>query len=377
MKIAINCSYYGSKGGGIKEYIYNLVSNLNKVLKKPDTIICYIPKDQLQFWIDTMPANIRYKCTPFTIKQPIRRSLFQQRFWSHEEKKEQFDIFHSPFFYAPKLKNALTILTVHDLRFMKYPESYTFLRVKYLRYKVPKALKAADSVITISEFTKNEAVKYFSVDTNKFKVIHEAVNLENFSSENEMYTDNLKQKCIKKDNYILAVGHIEPRKNYNRLIKAFDKLVHEKNINYKLVIVGKENYKTESTLKLIEESPNTIYLGWVQFKELLWLYSNCIFHVFPSYYEGFGFPTLEAAAFGKVTIAANASSIPEIGNDGAIYFNPFSIEDIYEKLAEAIYNPNLILEKSHNAIKNLDNFSWLKNAQETYDVYMKTFGRLL
>ncbi|WP_445736992.1 glycosyltransferase family 4 protein [Mariniflexile sp.] len=369
MKIAINCSFYFPKGGGIKEYIFNLVINLNEILKKQDSVICYISKDQEKYWVETMPSNIIYKLTPFTSKQPIKRSLLESFFWLKEEKKEQFDVFHSPFFHAPKLKRIPIILTVHDMRFKKYPETYGFLRLKYLEYAVVKSVKTSKSIIAISNFTKGELMSEYNINENKITVIHEAVNKENFNINSVKFTQKLKDKGIKKDNYLLCVGHVEPRKNYERLIIAFDKLVDKKNIDKKLVIVGKENFKVEPTMKLINQSDNVVYLGWVDFGELLWLYQNCLFHVFPSYYEGFGFPILEAAIFSKMTVGSNAASIPEIAGDGGIYFDPFSINSIYNNLVNVIEDESLLNEKIEKTRKNLNNYSWNKNAQKTYELY--------
>jgi glycosyltransferase involved in cell wall biosynthesis len=371
MKIAINCSFYFPKGGGIKEYIYNLVINLNKILKPEDRIICYLSKDQENYWLESMPSNIAYKLTPFNSNQAIKRSLLERFFWLKEEKNAIFDIFHSPFFHAPPLKHTPILLTVHDMRFKNYPETYSFLRLKFLQYAVDRSIKASKAIIAISRYTKNDLIKEYNESKHKITVIHEAVNKDNFNVNNAKFTQNLNDKGVKEGKFFLCVGHIEPRKNYDRLIVAFDRLVNEKGIDQKLVIVGKENFKTESTMKLIEKNRNVIHLGWVEFNELLWLYKNCLFHIFPSYYEGFGFPILEAAIFSKVTVGSNACSIPEIAGEGGIFFDPFSIDSIYNKIDSLIHDESLLNEKKMKTEENLKHFSWIKNAEETYELYKR------
>ncbi len=369
IKIAINCSYFIPKGGGIKEYIQNLVCHLIKMDNKGFEFIFYIANGQEKFWGEHMPSGLHVKTTPYKSNQQIKRSLFQQKFWYQEEKEEQFTIFHSPFLYSPKFKKAKIILTVHDLRFKVFPETYTFLRGRYLMYKVPKSLKKADHIVSISDFTKLEIIKHFRTPSSKITVIHEAVNASSFNVNNQLESDRIKESGLIAGEYLLAVGHVEPRKNYVRLIEAIDQLNSELGANLKLVIVGKTSFKSDESIQAIQHSPNVIYLNFVEFGELLWLYNNCKFHIFPSIYEGFGFPSLEAAIFGKATAGANVSSIPEITGEGGIYFDPFSTEDMKMKIKALYSNEKLLKEKSLLAVKNLEGFSWKRNAEQTIQVY--------
>lgn len=374
LKVAINCSFYIPKGGGIKEYIYNLVVNLAQLASKEIDFVFYVAKGHEKLWEETMPSELIYKSTPYYSNQQIRRSLFQQRFWYNEEAVEKFDIFHSPFLYSPKFKKAKVILTVHDLRFKVFPETYTYLRCKYLSYKVPKSIKAAEKIISISEFTKQEIVTYFGVNENKITTIHEGVNLNQFVNNSTLESSLAIEKELRSQQYILAVGHVEPRKNYVRLIEAFDKVVEETGVEMKLVIVGKTSFKSEDSINAMARSKNVVYVNFVEFSDLLWLYANCRFHVFPSYYEGFGFPSLEAAAFEKATAAASLSSLPEITGDGGVYFDPFSINDIVEKLKMLLFNDSLLKEKSDCAVANLNRFSWKENAEKTIALYLDLFN---
>jgi glycosyltransferase involved in cell wall biosynthesis len=367
MKIAINCIYYEA-GGGIGEYIYNLVRELVNLEGSHDFVF-YLTKKSENKFIEVTKGKGCIKIFPFDSNKKIKRALLQNVFWKNEERIEKFDVFHSPFFYGPKFKRAKTILTVHDLRFLNYPESYEIKRLLYLKYAVKKAIKEASRIITISNFTKNEICKFYNIETSKINVIYEAIDKNSFRVNGDNNVRLIKNESIVSLTYILAVGHLEPRKNYIRLIDAYLDLPEKIRENYKLVIVGRQNYDFKKIIRKIKKSDGVIYLDFVTRDDLLWLYANCKIHAFPSYYEGFGFSSLESGIFGKPTIGANQSSIPEISGKGGLYFDPFSIEDMKNKIIEVLSDDFLYKKLSENALVNTEKFSWKQNAIETNQVY--------
>ena len=368
MKIAINCIYYTPKGGGITEYIHNLIKELTK-LNHHHNFIIYVNREAEKQMNDIVGGNARIKTFPFLEAQKYKRSLFQQRYWTGQEKTEKFDLFHSPFFHAPKFKHARVVLTVHDLRFLNYPLSYKLLRLIYLLFEVKRSIKKAEHIIAISQFTKNEIVKHYHVDGSKIEVIHEAVDAEGFKISNNLSTLTISNTRIERNKYILAVGHIEPRKNYLNLIKAYSKLPSSIRENYRLIIVGKKNHNYKKVLDAIKSTEDIHYLNFITREELTWLYANCKIHAFPSFYEGFGFPSLEAGLFGKPTVGANQSSIPEVAGKGSLYFNPFSTDEIKQSLQKLLGDDKLYNKIANNAAENVKQFSWEENAKKTLRIY--------
>jgi len=366
MKIAFNCSYYMPKSGGIKEYIYNLLTNLVSIEKQIEYII-YVSSDNYQYAIETLPKECRIKKTPFSSKTPIQRSLFENTFYLREEAIEKFDIFHSPFFHSPKLKKAKVIITVHDLRLYRYPQTYSFLRYLFLRYKVKMSVKRADAIVAISDFTKQELISLCRVEPTKITVIHEAVNRNFFSATTINNYDPDLHNDIKYGDYILSVGHLEPRKNYEKLITAFNKI---NNKNIKLVIVGQKNHGYSKVLDLVKQNKNIFYLEFVDSHLLLWLYKNAKLFIFPSFYEGFGFPPLEAALLGTVSAVSNISCMPEICKDGVYYFDPFNVDDIASTIDFILNDDSGIKNKQDRMEINLNSYSWKKNAEETLQLYV-------
>ena len=376
MKIAINCAFFQPKGGGIKEYIYNLVNNLS-LCDTTNSYILYVLKDMYEYAKENFPQSMRIKVMPYASRpksQVIKRSLFEQNFWTKEEQIEQFDIFHSPFFHSPSFKRAKVILTVHDMRFYRYPATYAFLRYIYLKYAVRHSIKKAHHIISISEFTKKEIIQAYHTPQDKITVIHESINQKRFSEVNAHDTKTPFMKELQSCRFLLSVGHIETRKKNERLIQCFNELKEKEYQDLKLVIVGKKGHSYKKFFKYLSQSPDVYYLDFVSHEMLIWLYKNTSLFVFPSFYEGFGFPPLEAAALGTVSAVSNVSSMPEVCGDSVFYFNPFSIESMKETITEALSNQFVYNEKKQKLASNLNRFSWKENAKQTLQVYYHIFN---
>jgi len=372
MKIAINCIFCQPKGGGIKEYIVNLTNHI-ALCDQDNTYILYVLEDQLEFAKKLLPQRFQIKVVPFKsdFLSVVKRSLFSQRFWTKEEKTERFDIFHSPFFHAPKMKKAKLILTVHDLRLYRYPQTYNPLRYMFLKRAVKDAISRADHIISISEFTKQEMVELCGVSSEKITVIYEAVNRNAFSEKQlENYVLPKEYTELGQGRILFSLGHIEPRKNYHRLIEAFKKLKEkEENHDLKLVIAGKKYVDYINTIRLMEETPDVVYLDFIPRELLLWLYKNATLFVFPSTYEGFGFPPLEAASMGTISAVSNVSSIPEVCGDCAFYFNPYDVDNMAATIEDALNNAEERQKKEKLLETQLNKTSWEQNAADTIKLY--------
>lgn len=373
MKVAINASFLVPKGGGIKEYVKNLINNLVEISDKLELIV-YVSSGMSAYARSILSNNVRIKETPYKcggIMNTMKRSLFEQYFWSKEEKNEKFDIFHSPFFHSPKMKNAKVIITVHDLRFYRFPKTYGFLRYCFLKYKVSQSVKRASYIITISDFTKSELIKAYNISASKIMTIHEAINNSDFSFEGKKLVDineiRIAEKLTDK-RLILSVGHIEPRKNYKRLIVAFNR-IKKRVPDAQLVIVGKKNLDCAEIVDMMKETLDAHYLDFVSSEMLAWLYSNASLFVFPSIYEGFGFPPLEAAANGVISAVSNISSIPEVCGDSVAYFDPYDVDDMDQTIIKCLTDNTYQIELKSKLLPNLQRFSWRKNAEETFQLY--------
>ncbi len=371
MKVAVNCAFLQPRGGGVKEYMVNLVNNLCRIEPENDYVI-YVLRDFREYAAACLSgADVRIKEIPFKTGSSfnkIVRSLSEGRFWLREEREEKWDLFHSPFFHAPALRATKTLLTVHDLRFVRYPETYSRLRAIFLRHAVKRSVMEADHIISISGFTKEEIMKAYRVEESRITTIHEAINPGDFSKLREAEKG---PECLNGRRFILSVGHLEPRKNYVGLIRAFLRMKHRNPSldDLKLVIVGRKECRYKETLRMIESSPDVEYLDFVSHETLIWLYRNASLFAFPSFYEGFGFPPLEAAALGLPSAVSDAASIPEICGDGVIYFNPHDIDDMADALGKGLLDDSERTRLIRKLPGMAGAYSWERNAVETLKVY--------
>ena len=270
------------------------------------------------------------------------------------------------------MKHARLLMTVHDLRIYRYPKTYAFFRYQFLKRAVKESISRVDRIIAISQFTKDEMIDTCGVSPDKVTVIHEAINRSFFSVERiKDYDLPQEYAYLKKGRFLFCLSQIEPRKNHLRLIKAFSAMKAQGGFDdVRLVLAGYQKLNAAPVLKAIAETPDVIYLDYVPTEIMLWLSSHATLFVYPSYYEGFGFPPLEAASLGTVSAVGNVSSVPEVCGDCAFYFDPYDVDNMASVIAAALNDPAAIEEKRHKLEDQLAKFSWVQNAKETLKLYL-------
>ncbi len=262
--------------------------------------------------------------------------------------------------------------TIHDLAFRRYPETFPKSHLLKLNIMLDLALRRADKLIAVSQSTKDDLLEFFPrLDERKIKVIHHGFDGEFFGmklSQEEIF-QKLKSYKLQATSYVLYVGALQPRKNLARLIEAFD--IAKKSIpEMKLVLAGEPAWLSEGILEAREKSAHKediVLTGRVDFETLRALYRGARLFAFPSLYEGFGLPILEAFASGTPVLAASNSSLREVGGRAALYCHAESVHDIAEKL-ERLWDDELLrAELVTRGRKQLQNFSWDRCAQETLE----------
>lgn len=295
---------------------------------------------------------------------------------------ESPDIFWSPHFnFSSFSKNSKTkiVITVHDLSFIRYPEFFSWRkRFWHSALGIKKILNQADGIIAVSENTKSDLVELLGINEKKIRVIYSGLN-QKISSETIMPINNFFPKLNLESGYLLYLGNIEPRKNLINLIKAYEfwrlKLSRGDNA-LPLVLAGAKGWKIKEIFSTWRQSKfkNDIYfLGYVNDEIQEALYQNAKLFIYPSFYEGFGFPPLEAMARKIPVITSNVSSLPEIVADSALMVDPNRAEEIAEAirliLKDNNYRENLITK----GLKRVEIFSWEKTAEK----YLAYFNELL
>ena len=256
----------------------------------------------------------------------------------------------APLFYKKK------IVTVHDLAYERFPQTFNWKFRLFYKLLIPSIIKSSKHIFTVSEFSKNEIIDFYKVNKEKISVIYNAVN--------PIFKPNIENT---KEKYILAVSSLNYQKNFHSLIKAFN-LLDNKEI--KLYLVGNinRNFSSVNLMNLIENNKNIVFKGRVDDDELIRLYSNAICFVYPSLYEGFGIPPLEAQACGCPVIVSNVASLPEVSGESALYCNPYSVEDIREKIEILLNNEKLREDLIKKGFENIKRFSWEKSAKKIINI---------
>lgn len=273
------------------------------------------------------------------------------------------DIFWSPQYNVPifPIKAKKRVVTIHDLYQMAHFSELTLLKKFYVKAMTYFAVKLSSAIVTVSEFSRNEILRLTKAKKNKLNVIYNAVD-EKFSNDVECEPSNEK--------YILFVGNIKPHKNLHNALEAF-RLFLKKNNNYKFYIVGKkEGFITgidnlSTLVKGLEDK--VVFTGFVSENKLKEYYVNASLFFFPSKYEGFGFPILEAMKFNIPILSSSAASLPEIGGDAILYCNPYDINNMAEKLEFILKNK--VFTKKNEYKNQLKKFSWENSANKYIELF--------
>lgn len=275
------------------------------------------------------------------------------------------DFFFSPnYFPPPNFKISIPIIsTIHDCTFKVYPEFLQKETLENLQRYLPEILFKAEKLISVSNHTKKDLIKFFNIRENKIKTVY-----------NGFEVLPLHNKKLNLEPYLLFVSTIEPRKNLLNIIKAFN-ILREKGTNFNLVLIGKIGWKSEKIIKEIEQSPfkNFIHhLTYIKRDELGNFYKNAFCLLFPSFYEGFGLPILEAFSMGCPVITAENSSLKEIGGEACLYADN-SAESIATAVIKIWEDKNLREKMIAKGFEISKNFSWEKTSEETFKLFNEMY----
>ncbi len=253
----------------------------------------------------------------------------------------------APLFYKNK------IVTVHDIAYERFPQTFDWKFRLFYKLLIPNIIKRSKHTITVSEFSKSEIIEFYGTNKDDISVVYNSVS--------DIFK-NVEDK--KNDKYILAVSSLNYQKNFHSLIKAFNLLGNQ---DIRLYLAGSinKNFASLELIKDIEMNPNIIFKGRVDDEELISLYSNALAFVYPSLYEGFGIPPLEAQSCGTPVICSNAASLPEVGGtDSVLYIDPYDVNDIKEKIETLINDEAVQKELIEKGFENIKRFSWEESAKK-------------
>lgn len=280
---------------------------------------------------------------------------------------KDIDVFFAPAHYAPRFCPVPVVVTIHDLSFFYFPQEFLKKDLYQLKNWTEYSIKMAKRIIAVSKTTKKDIVKFYKIPEEQVDIVYNGFEKKIKEQEENSVLDTYN---LTAGQYILYVGTIQPRKNIKTLIRAFT-IFSQTHPGYKLVLTGKKGWLYEDTLEAAQEHIKTkdiIVTGYVPDAVVTELYRNAFCYCLPSLYEGFGIPILEAMSNGCPVITSHSSSLPEIGGDACLYFEPQDQQDLVEKLSQLYDNENMrneLIKKGHDRVSL---FSWKKCAMETLDV---------
>jgi glycosyltransferase involved in cell wall biosynthesis len=352
-------------GTSTGRYIDKLIEHLAKL--NPSLKVMVITKSHRIKHFNMVAPNfqiIRSDIKEFTFKEQL--GLLKQ-IWLLKPDLVHFGMVQQPIFYP-----GLVVTTIHDLttlRFNNPDKNPVIFKFKQRVYKevVKIALKKSKVIITPSIYTKSDLDQFSEINISKIKVVYEAAD--------KIMVPAKKIKILENKPYIFYVGRPTPHKNLNRLIDAFG-LVLKKRPDLSLVLAGRldANYRRLEEYVKKQRVQNVIFLGFVEDGELKWLYENTLSYVFPSLSEGFGLPSLEAMVLGAPVVSSNATCLPEINGDAALYFDPLSVLDMSEKILMMVNEKALRTKYIKLGQVQAAKYSWDKTAKETLAVYQQVLG---
>ncbi len=363
MKIVIDARFLSVPGMGITSYIEGLTNGIiDSKGHLNDEYVFLVPSG-----FERQNKNIKFETSNIpvvTMKQHLMMPFYLQRL--------KPDVYHYPHFDLPFAYKTLSVITIHDLKYIKFPELF-YRRSKeksfIMRAVMKNSIKRSKKVITVSERTKYDIVNILKVSPDKIEVIYESCDSYFRVLSTSHNNVNVLEKLGIKLPFILFVGMHRPHKNLCRLLEAFK---HIKYKNYSLVTVGRKYRDYDEPFELIEKlglKNRVKHLSFVTKEVLLHLYNAATVFIFPSLYEGFGIPVLEAMACGTPVITSNISSLPEVAGNAAMLVNPYDVGSITDALNRILGDLSLQQRLREKGLKRAKEFSWSKAARETLKVY--------
>jgi len=355
------------RSAGINWYIYHLLRNLPRADDLAYTVFTSEPRAR-----ETLP---RLSLAPSRLPthQPLARIFWEQFVLPFEIRRTKLDLLHALAFAGPRALALPWVVTVYDLSFIRYPQSFNTANRLYLTWATRDAVRRANRVIAISASTKRDLVAMFGVAENKIDVVYCGTD-PMFSPEANPHL----AAPVMPEKMILYVGTLEPRKNVAPLIRAFARVKRELRAPHKLVLIGARGWKhTDVDVAIAQENlrDEIILPGYVPSEDLPAWYRAADLFVYPSRYEGFGGPALEAMACGTPVVTSNASALPEVVGDAALQIAPDDLDALTDAMMRSLTDPGLREQMRARGLVQAARFTWTRAGRGTAAIYRSVLAQ--
>ena len=357
------------RAAGTSRYLMGLLTELRRI-DAPERIVAYMSRLHAP---GTLAATSRFalRLSPLPTWRPAVRILWEQFLWPGLLLRDGIDVVHGPAHALPLGWPGRSVVTIHDLSFLVDPTTFHLANHRYLQTIVRLSVRRATRIIAVSESTRRDIIRYLGAAPERIDVIHEGVSAEfHPRAPDELAAFRAKHGLM--DAFILFLGTIEPRKNLPRLLEAYAELRRRGRVELPLVIAGGEGPGAAATFLRCESlglQGSVRFVGFVPEEDKPLWYNSAHVFVFPSQYEGFGLPVLEAFACGTPVVASDRSSLPEVVGDAGLLVDPFDTTALAEAMTQVIEDANLRHRLIAAGQEQAARFSWTAAAEKTLDVY--------
>jgi glycosyltransferase involved in cell wall biosynthesis len=365
VRIAIDARKY--RDFGIGTYIRNLVRQLARLDRSTEYVLLCKPEDQAE--LAALGPNFRAvveTAPPYSVAEQVRIPMALRR--------EHIDLFHAPHYVLPPLINCRSVVTIHDCIHLMFPQ-YLPGRMAhgYARTSLWLAAHRSNRILTVSETSKSDILRRFRVPADKITVVYNAIDERLSEAPPDEAFERVRIRYQLRDPFALYAGNIKPHKNLERLIDAFDRLHRQPGFDgLRLVIIGDEISKYQGLRRAVHRHKlhkHVRFFGYVPVDTLSVLYRLASVFVFPSLYEGFGLPPLEAMASGTPVVTSNVSSLPEVVGDAAVLVDPYDPDSIADGMKQALTDSDLRDRLVERGLAKVREYSWERSVARIREVY--------
>jgi glycosyltransferase involved in cell wall biosynthesis len=351
---------------GIGTYIRNLLRQLARIDRETEYVLLSAQSD-LDIAAQLGP-NFRTVLEPspnYSLREQIHVPLLLRR--------ERPDVFHAPHYVLPPAVPCRSVVTIHDCIHLMFPQYLpNKVAYAYARASMWAAVKRSNCILTVSEASKRDILHFFNVAPEKIVVVYNAIDDHFWLTPPDDEVARVRERYQLDHQFVLYVGNIKPHKNLVRLIEAFDELRRTGPEELKLLIIGDEISKLPALRRAVHRHKlhkHVRFVGYVSDGTLRILYRLASLFVFPSLYEGFGLPPLEAMASGTPVVASNQSSLPEVTGDAAVLVDPYDVGSIVDGMRRVLTDPVLAAELRRRGPERAREFSWAQSVEKIRAVY--------
>lgn len=369
MRIGIDARISFYSQAGIGQYTRQLIRALSEIVTDDEIIILRSRKDKADL-VQDHHFQQRSLWTP-------SHHRFEQITLPLEIAWCDLQLLHSPDFIPPLRRNCKSVITIHDLAFLQFPNMLTRESARYYG-QIDEAVHNTDHIIAVSESTKRDIVRLLGVPDRQISVIYEAANPVFQPLDRGQAADWVQAKFGIAGSFVLFVSTIEPKKNLGTLLRAYRQLLDKYHVEARLVVAGARGWLYESVFEQVEQlglSQDISFLGRLSNDDLLQLYNAAAVFVHPALYEGFGLTPLEAMACGTPVIVSNVSSLPEVVGDAGLLVDPEDAEHMAVSMWRVLKTRELWQELREKGLQRASNFSWAKTAEQTLGLYHRLNGQ--